>query len=62
MTDEITFTLPLSAQAIEDDGVTVDGLFTALDHASAYHGHEGNYAEFYANLRSYLKNQAIEQL
>lgn len=62
MTVTITFELPLSATAEDEDGITVDALFTALDHASAYHDHDGNYAEYYDNLGSFLKEQAMAQL
>lgn len=62
MTDTITFTLPLSANAEDLDGLTVDALFTAIDHASAYHNHEGQYAEMYKNLTQYLTEQANDQI
>lgn len=60
--DTITFELPLSSLAEEKRGITVDALFTALDHAKAYHGHEGQYNDIYENLEEYLWNQASEQL
>lgn len=62
MKETITFEIPLSAQSEEKSGLTVDALFTALDHGSAYHEHEGNYAEMYENLREYLYEQAKAQL
>ena len=62
MTDTITFELPLSAQDIDEDGVTVDALFTALDHAKAYHNHEGGYKDRFDNLEQYIWNQATEQM
>jgi hypothetical protein len=58
----LTVEIPLSANAEAKDGITIDCLFTALDHAKAYHDHEGNYAERYENLDSYLYNQLSKQL
>lgn len=59
-TETITFELPLKA----DDHVTVDALFTALDHACAYHDHDENnaYVTLYNLLNARLYAQAREQL
>lgn len=58
--ETITFELPLTA----DDRVTVDALFTALDHAAAYHGHDENnsYVELYNTIETRLYDQVREQL
>lgn len=60
--ETVTLELPLSAQAVEEDGVTLDALFTALDHAKAYHDHEGSYTERFDNLERYLWAQIPDQL
>ena len=59
--ETITFELPLKS---EDGGPTVDTLFTAIDHASAYHDHdeENNYVSAYNLLESRLYDQARDQL
>lgn len=56
--ETVTFELPLTA----DNRITVDALFTALDHASAYHGHEGQYSELYGNMEDHIWEQVQEQL
>jgi len=60
--DTITVEIPLSANAVDKDGITVDCLFTALDHASAYHNHEGNYANMFENLDNYIYRQIEDQV
>lgn len=60
MTETITFELPLKS----DDKVTVDALFTALDHACAYHDHEDDdwYVQTFRLMESRLYSQARDQL
>ena len=60
-TDTITFELPLEP---DEDRLSVDALFTALDHASAYHSHEetNRYVQLYDRLQTHLYDQAREQI
>jgi hypothetical protein len=59
MTETVTFELPLKA---DDTDLTVDALFTALDHAKAYHDHEGQYADLYNRLEQELYEQGSDQI
>lgn len=61
--DMETVTLEIPVEP-DENRICVDALFTALDHASAYHDHDetSNYVELYHDMRDEFREQIDPQL
>lgn len=61
--DMETVTLEIPVEP-DENRICVDALFTALDHASAYHNHDetSNYVELYNNMEGEFRDQIDSQL